>query len=68
MTRPLRGIKPAISYTIPEAALATGYSETVIRAAIEAEDIEPHYVGTKPVVLADDLTEWIRSLPTARVS
>ena len=68
MTRPLRTIKPAIAYTIPEAADATGYGETVLRNAIKAQELEPHYVGNKPVLLADDLVAWVRSLPTERVS
>ena len=68
MTRPLNFTKPAISYTIPELALATGIGETKIREAIDAQELEKHHFGRSVVVLADDAVEWIRSLPSERIS
>jgi hypothetical protein len=68
VTRPLRSVKPAISYTVPEAAEATGFGETLIRRAVSAGDLELHYFGAKSVLLGDDLAEWVRSLPTERVA
>ena len=67
MTAPLRGVKPAISYTVPEAAHAVGCGETKIRDAIKAGELTPRYTGSKPVLLAADLLEWVASLPTERV-
>lgn len=68
MTAPLRGIKPAVSYNLPQAALAVGCGETKIREAVKAGDLEPHYLGDRPFFLAADLTEWVASLPTERVA
>jgi hypothetical protein len=76
MTRPLRSVKPAISYTVPEAADATGYGESIIRAAVDSGLLEKHYAEkaeggatvSRPVILADDLVTWIRNSPTERVA
>lgn len=64
MTAPLRAIKPAISYNLPEAALAVGVGETKVREAIKAGALTSHYVSSKQVVMADDLDAWVRGLPT----
>lgn len=55
-----------ISYTIAEAAETCGVSEPVIRRAIRKGDLVPHYPTSRPVLLADDLHEWISSSPTER--
>lgn len=69
MTRPLRNIKPAISYSIPEAAFAVGCGETQIRAAIGAGQLEQHFLTPKkPVVLFDDLVAWVSSCDTEKAS
>lgn len=68
MTRPLQGIKPAISYTLPEASLATGIGETKLREAIEDGALERHYSGRVPVILAQDLIDFVAALPTERAS
>lgn len=68
MTRPLQSVKPAISYTVAEAALASGIGETSLRAANASQELDFHYIGLKAVVLADDLIEYVRSLPVERAS
>ncbi|ALJ22088.1 hypothetical protein [Microbacterium sp. No. 7] len=54
---------PKISYSIPEAAEATGYGETTIKEAVRCGDLTPRYANRKPVILADDLQQWVASLP-----
>lgn len=53
-----------IAYAVPDAAAAVGVSETTLREAHWRGEIEFHYPTTRPVVLHDDLVEWIRSAPT----
>lgn len=53
-----------VAYTIPEAAEATGYSETTIKGEIVKGTIVPRYANRKPVIPAQELTEWVMSLPT----
>lgn len=58
-----------IAYTIEGAAAATPFGEKVIRDAITSGDLIVHYRrdgGQHPIILADDLIEWIRTLPTER--
>lgn len=54
----------SVSYSMAGAVAATGIGETSIRAALAADQLVAHYVGTKPVFRAVDLDEWIESLPT----
>lgn len=76
MTARLRAAKQAISYTIPEAVEATGLGETVIKDALASGLLPKHYVRvdhdgkpiTRPVILGDDLVEWIRNSPTERAA
>lgn len=56
--------KDRISYSVPEAAEATGYSKDVVQRAMRAGDLVPRYVNSKPVILADDLHAWIANAPT----
>lgn len=56
----------AVSFDQAGAAAATGLSERTIRDAIRNGDLIAHYLGKKPVILRDDLAEWISSLPTER--
>jgi hypothetical protein len=52
-----------IAYTIPEAAVACGVSEPVIRRAHAKGDIVYHYPTSRPVIMADDLRDWLASKP-----
>lgn len=55
-----------ISYSLEEAAAATGYGETTIKVAIRHGDLVPRYANSKPVIPAGELAAWIESLPTER--
>ncbi len=67
MARPLKVVAPPIAYSIPDAAEAIGYGETVIKDAIAAKDLTRYYgTPTKPVVLHDDLVALVKSWPTER--
>ena len=61
-------ISEPISYELDAAAAATGLSKRTLQEAIAANDLIAHYSGTKPVVLHDDLHEWVESLPTTKPS
>ncbi|MEO5314193.1 hypothetical protein PV772_08735 [Pseudarthrobacter sp. CC12] len=53
-----------LAYSIQEAAEATGYSSDTIRKALRNNDLVARYANSKPVVLAEELADWLRSLPT----
>lgn len=60
-----------IAYTIEGAAAATPFSRELIRAAIATGDLIAHYRpdgGVHPIILDDDLRDWIRTLPTEKAS
>lgn len=63
MTAPAR-----VSYTLDEAAAATGVSARSIRRAQADGALRFHYVTAKPVILHDDLIRWIESAPIERAS
>lgn len=52
-----------LAFSIPEAAVAAGYSETVIKEACDRGDLVKSYANTKPVILATELQRWLESLP-----
>ena len=53
-----------LSYSIEEAAVATGYSTDTIRKAIRNNDLSVKYANSKPVILASELESWLTSLPS----
>ena len=55
-----------LAYTVASAAEACHLSPKTIRDAINALKLPAHKSGVKVVILADDLREWLRSLPAAR--
>lgn len=57
-----------VSYTLDEAATATGISISSIRRAQAEGALRFHYVTAKPVILHDELIAWIQSAPTERAS
>lgn len=60
-----------IAYTIEGAAAATPFSRELIRTAIATGDLVVHYRpdgGRHPIILADDLRDWIKTLPTEKAS
>jgi hypothetical protein len=56
--------KPELAYSLKEAAEATGYSVRTLQIAIRRHDLLARYANTKPIILADELEDWLRSLPT----
>ncbi|MGN5733132.1 hypothetical protein [Arthrobacter psychrochitiniphilus] len=56
--------KPKLAYNLEEAAEATGYSVSTLRIAIRRNNLIASYANTKPVILAEELRDWLKSLPT----
>lgn len=61
-----------VSFDYDGASAATGISADVIRRAVRAGDLEVHYPAVdgrataKPLILADDLREWVARGKTER--
>jgi hypothetical protein len=53
-----------LAYSIPEAAEIASTSVSVLRRKIAAHDITVRYLGSKPVILAEELKAWLEALPT----
>ena len=53
-----------LAYSIPEAAEVASTSVSVLRRKIAAHELTVRYIGTKPVVLAEELASWLQSLGT----
>lgn len=56
----------SVAYDYDTAASSTGLGRSTIEKAVYAGDLTVHYLGRKPLILADDLREWIASLPTEK--
>lgn len=54
---------PRLAYTYADAAVATGVSIDVIRRAVRVGDLIPSYPTSRPVLMVEELTEWLRSRP-----
>lgn len=52
-----------VSYSMRGAAAATGLSESTLREAISKRYLPVRYYGKKPLILFEDLREWVRDLP-----
>ena len=61
-------VQAPVSYDLPGAAAATGVSERTIRDAIRRGDLTAHYLGKKPLVMRDELADWVSALPTERAA
>lgn len=64
MSNDLRPANQPLAYSIADAGTAAGYSESVIKRVIAKGDLAPRYANSKGVILADELHEWLHSLPT----
>lgn len=60
-------MKPAISYSLAEAAFAVGVGQTKIEAAVTSGELSPRWIDSRKVILAADLLEWVASRPTEKV-
>ena len=58
--------KDRVSYSIPEAAEATGVSIDTIKRAIRAGRLVARYPTSRGVLLCDELRDWIENSPTER--
>ncbi len=55
---------PKVSYTVQEAAEATGVSDRTIRRAIQSGHLIAIYPTTRPLIPAEELREWLASMPS----
>ena len=53
-----------LAYSLEEAEAATGYSQRTLRRAIADDKLIARYANSKPVITAEELTNWLNSLPT----
>jgi hypothetical protein len=54
------------AYTLAEAAAVCGVGLTVIKEAADRGELVKRYPTSRPVILADELEAWLRSLPSER--
>lgn len=52
------------AYTYQEAATSVGVSVRTIQRLVERGDIAVKYIGSKPVIRASELDEWLETLPS----
>lgn len=52
-----------ISVPLGIGAELIGLSRKSLETAVSRGELEAHYYGTKPLVLLDDLEEYVRNLP-----
>ena len=57
-----------ISYTIQQAAQATGLSESEVRQAYRDGEFTVHHRGKRVLIRRDDLDAWVNGMPTERAS
>ena len=55
-----------LAYTVADAAEACHLSQATIRDAINHGQLKAKRAGTKLLILADDLRDWLTALPAAR--
>lgn len=56
-----------LAYTIQEAVVATGISESEIKKAIRRGDLIPSYPNARPVIRAAELDRWLEAMPAEPV-
>ena len=57
----------AVGLTIEGAVAASGIGRTLIFRAIQRGDLRARKLGRRTIVLRDDLTEFLKSLPVKEV-
>lgn len=55
-----------IAYNYQGAAEAVGLSVDTIKAEVAADNIPTRYYGRKPLIPAESLAAWFKSLPAER--
>jgi excisionase family DNA binding protein len=61
-----RGVVPLpqrFSLSPDEASALTGIGTTSIRQAIASGALKAHKLGTRTIILQEDLKDWIKTLP-----
>lgn len=58
-----RPVFAQVSFSVQGAAAAVGLSTEAIRIAIRTNALPVRYYGTKPLILAPDLYDWVDGLP-----
>lgn len=53
-----------LAYSIASAAEVADISVSILRNKIAKNELTVRYVGSKPVILADELKAWLLALPT----
>lgn len=53
-----------LAYTYQEAATAVGVSVRSLQRLVERGDLAVKYIGTKPVIRASELNDWVEALPS----
>jgi excisionase family DNA binding protein len=59
----LQAARP-LAYTVQQAAAAVGLSERFIRARLTDGSIRGRMANSKPLIPADELDLWLKSLPS----
>lgn len=57
---------PRVVYSLQAAADECGVSTQFLRLYVRRGDLIAHYAGSKMLILADDLRDWVRRLPFER--
>ncbi len=55
-----------LAYSIKQACAAIGIGRTMLYKEITAGKILPRKIGKRTVILADDLANYVKTLPIAR--
>lgn len=58
----------ALTYTIPAAQRATGLGRSSIYTAISSGALKARKMGTRTLIMSDDLEAWLNSLPALKPS
>jgi len=53
-----------LAYSIAEAAEVSAVSTDTIRRAIRSNDLAVKYPTSKPVIMAQELSDWLNSRPS----
>jgi excisionase family DNA binding protein len=52
-----------LAFTYDEAAAATGAGRRALQDAVRDGHLVASYVGTKPLIAAEELDRWLKTLP-----
>ena len=58
---------PRVVYSLEDAAAECGVSPGFLRDFVIRNNLIAHYANSKPIILAEDLRAWVRSLPEERL-